>query len=49
MIRPVTALWAEAWRRACIAGLEWALSEIDPLNPDVPYIVHRLHFLKRQR
>jgi hypothetical protein len=26
--------------------LKWALSEISPLHPDVPYIVRRLHELR---
>jgi hypothetical protein len=31
------------------AHLEWALTEISPLHPDVPYIVHRIHRLKDTR
>lgn len=46
-LSPITTLWAEAWRLACIAGFRWALREIRPLHPDVPYIVRRLRELQR--
>ena len=29
------------------AHLEWALREICPMHPDVPYIVHRINDLER--
>lgn len=29
------------------AHLEWALQEIDPMHPDVPFIVRRLRELER--
>jgi hypothetical protein len=45
---PVTSLWAKAWRLACIAGLRWALAEIPPTHPDVPYIVRRINELRRK-
>lgn len=28
------------------AHLKWALAEVSPLHPDVPYIVRRLHELE---
>jgi hypothetical protein len=46
-LSPVTSLWAEAWRLACIAGLRWAMREIHPLHEDVPYITRRLAELER--
>lgn len=48
-LHPVANLWSEAWRLLCIAGLRWALSEIHPCHPDVPYIVRRLHHLRSTR
>lgn len=29
--------------------LEWALREIHPLHPDVPFIVHRLNTLQHKQ
>lgn len=31
------------------AHLQWAVREISPTHPDVPYIVHRLRNLEDQR
>lgn len=45
-LHPVTTLWLDTWRMLCIAGLRWALREIDPMHPDVPYIVRRLRELR---
>jgi hypothetical protein len=36
-------------REARIAYYRWALAEIDPMHPDVPYIVHRLRVLLDER
>jgi hypothetical protein len=44
LIRLVRAL-PDALERA---HLEWALREIDPMHPDVHYIVHRINTLERQ-
>jgi hypothetical protein len=49
VIKPVTNLWAEVWRRAQIAYYSRALAEIWPLHEDVPAIVHRLHYLRRAK
>lgn len=46
-LSPITSLWAAAWRRACIAGFRWAMREIHPAHPDVPFIVRRLAELER--
>lgn len=46
-LSPITGLWTEAWRWACIAGFRWALREIHPLHPDLPYILRRLRELER--
>lgn len=32
-------------RELAIAYYRWALAEISPMHPDVPYIVHRLRRL----
>lgn len=29
------------WRYAALLYFRWALRYIDPLHPDLPYIVHR--------
>lgn len=36
-------------REAHIAYLEWALSEIDPLHGDIPYIVSELCRLRQRQ
>lgn len=36
------------WRLWLIAFYRWALREIHPLHPDVPYIVHRINDLESQ-
>ena len=39
-IKPILDLW-------CLAYYRWALSEIDPMSPDVPDIVLRINDLER--
>jgi hypothetical protein len=41
-MNPIRYFWRE-WERLY---LKWALSEICPLHPDVPGIVHRLRELE---
>jgi hypothetical protein len=36
-------------REARIAYYRWALAEMPPLHPDVPYVVHRLRSLLDER
>jgi hypothetical protein len=41
-LRPVSALWSCAWRRACLGYYRWARVELqakDPAHPDLPEIV----------
>lgn len=37
------------WREACLRWWRWALSEIHPLHPDVPYVVLRIAFLEGEK
>lgn len=37
------------WRESAIAYYRWALAEINPQHPDVPYIVLRLRALLDER
>lgn len=37
------------WRETAIAYYRWALREIHPLHPDVPFIVRRLRALLDER
>lgn len=47
-LSPITSMWSECWRIACLWGLRWALAEISPTHPDVPYIVRRINELRKQ-
>lgn len=46
-LTPVLRLWSEAVRRMRVAGFRWALAEMPPLHPDVPFVVRRLNELSR--
>jgi hypothetical protein len=35
------------WRMWCLAYYRWAVSEIDPMHPDLPHIVRRINALER--
>lgn len=39
--------FAPLLREIQIRWFQWALAEINPSHPDVPYIVHRLNQLRR--
>jgi hypothetical protein len=41
--RPIKRFFMPFWREAAIRWYRWALREIDPMHPDVPFIVNRLH------
>ena len=34
------------WRELALRWWRWALSEIDPMHPDLPKIVHRIRELE---
>jgi hypothetical protein len=42
-MRALLPLW-RCWR---LFILRWALREIDPMHPDLPRIVHELHYWER--
>ena len=45
-----SAAWCRSvFREAELRYLRWAMSEIDPLHDDVPYIVQRINFLESDR
>lgn len=46
-LSPVLTLWGRALHWLVLAWWRWALSEIDPLDPDVPVIVRRISELER--
>jgi hypothetical protein len=49
LARAIARLAATLPRALEALHLQWALREIDPLHPDVPWIVHRLRELEGGR
>jgi hypothetical protein len=43
MLRSLSPLW----RHACLVCFKWARAEMDPLHPDLPYVIRRINELER--